>query len=83
MPKDVVDPGKAKLAPDPRRLTQKAIAFWGQPTLSPATVEALRTYAKAAAVDAATASWERQQYPALALNALRALVVASPDYHAC
>ncbi|MGH2850599.1 MAG: DUF1800 domain-containing protein [Solirubrobacteraceae bacterium] len=81
--KHVVDPGKAKLAPNPRQLTQKAIAFWGHPTLSPATVDALRAYAKAAAVDAATASWERQQYPALALNALRALVVASPDYHAC
>lgn len=81
--KHVVDPGKAKLAPNPRRLTQNAIAFWGHPTLSPATVDALRAYAKAAAVDAASASWERQQYPALALNALRALVVASPDYHAC
>jgi uncharacterized protein (DUF1800 family) len=81
--KHVVDPGKAKLAPNPRRLTRSAIAFWGHPTLSPATVDALHAYAKAAAVDAATASWERQQYPALALNALRALVVASPDYHAC
>jgi uncharacterized protein (DUF1800 family) len=83
VPKHVVDAGKAKLKPDPQRLMKKAISFWGHPTLSPATIEALRAYAKAAAVDAATASWEREQYPALALNALRALVVASPDYHAC
>ena len=34
-------------------------------------------------VDAATASWERAQYPVIALNALRALVVATPDYQTC
>ena len=34
-------------------------------------------------MDAATASWERDQYPVLALNAMRALVVASPDYQTC
>ena len=51
--------------------------------MSPATRRALESYAKAAAVDAATASWEREQYPVLALNALRALVVASPDYQTC
>jgi len=36
-----------------------------------------------AAIDSATADWEREQYPVLAVNALRALVVASPDYHTC
>jgi len=81
-PRRVVAPGKAKVASDPRRLTREAVAFWGEPTLSRETIAALRAYAHSA-IGAATASWERDQYPALALNALRALVVASPDYHAC
>jgi uncharacterized protein (DUF1800 family) len=80
--KRVVAPGKTPVPSDPRRLTREAIAFWGHPTLSHATVEALHGYA-GAALATATASWEREQYPALALNALRALVAASPDYHAC
>jgi hypothetical protein len=70
-------------AADPHALAQQALAFWGGPTVSRATHAALVSYAKAAAVDAATESWEREQYPALALNALRALVVASPDYQTC
>jgi uncharacterized protein (DUF1800 family) len=81
--KRVLDPGKAKASADPATLVRHAIAFWGAPRVSSATRKALQVYAREAAVDAATADWERQQYPALALNALRALVVASPDYHAC
>jgi uncharacterized protein (DUF1800 family) len=71
--------GRASFA-DPTALTEQAIAFWGGPTLGAPTRRALRSYAQSAAVDAAGADWEREQYPALALNALRALVVASPDY---
>jgi hypothetical protein len=37
----------------------------------------------AAAVGAAAESWERDTYPVLAENALRALVAASPDYQTC
>jgi len=80
--KRVLEPGKAKVPSNPRALTREAIAFWGAPTLSRETVAALRAYARSA-IDSANASWERDQYPALTLNALRALVVASPDYHAC
>jgi len=65
---------------DPQALTSQALAFWGDPTVGPATRRALTSYAKSAAVDSASASWEREQYPVLALNALRALVVATPDY---
>jgi hypothetical protein len=72
-----------KVAVNPRALANQALAFWGEPTVSPATRHALIAYAKSAAVDAAKAPWEREQYPALALSALRALVVASPDYQTC
>jgi uncharacterized protein (DUF1800 family) len=68
---------------DPQALTRQALAFWGSPTVSRATRRALESYAKAAAVGAATAAWEREQYPVIALNALRALVVATPDYQTC
>ena len=78
-----LDPAKAKVTGDPQTLTKHAIAFWGKPTVSPETFKALTSYARSAAVDAATASWEREQYPVLTVNALRALVVASPDYHTC
>jgi uncharacterized protein (DUF1800 family) len=74
---------KAVPAADPEALTKEALAFWGEPTVSAPTRRALVSYAKSAAVDAATASWEREQYPVLASNALRALVVASPDYQTC
>jgi uncharacterized protein (DUF1800 family) len=78
-----LNPSKAKVSAKPKVLTEEAIAFWGKPTVSAATREALAAYAQSAAVDAATADWERQQFPVLTLNALRALVVASPDYQTC
>jgi uncharacterized protein (DUF1800 family) len=83
--KRVLKPNAAKRVAslDPHVLTKQALAFWGEPTVSRATHGALLSYAKAAAVDAATATWEREQFPALALNALRALVVATPDYQTC
>jgi uncharacterized protein (DUF1800 family) len=73
----------AKLSPDPAELTRKAIAFWGSPTLSKQTVATLRSYAKAAGTDVAKESWEREQFPLLALGGLRALVPATPDYQTC
>jgi uncharacterized protein (DUF1800 family) len=74
---------KGPVSADPKTLTRQALAFWGEPRVSQATHGALLSYAKSAAVNAATASWEREQYPALALNALRALVAATPDYQTC
>jgi uncharacterized protein (DUF1800 family) len=81
--KRALDPSKAKVKADPKAMTKRAVEFWGSPQLSAATLRALHGYGQAAAVDAATADWERQQYPVLAENALRALVVASPDYQTC
>jgi uncharacterized protein (DUF1800 family) len=81
-PRRAVQAGKVKVKADPAAMTKHAIAFWGDPLLSSPTRVALQGYARAA-INSATADWEREQYPALAVNALRALVVASPDYHAC
>lgn len=82
-PTRALDPGKVRVTSDPKALTRHAIAFWGHPTISAPTQRALHAYARSAAIDSATADWERQQFPVLALNALRALVAASPDYHTC
>jgi uncharacterized protein (DUF1800 family) len=83
--KRVIKPANTDTATpaDPALLTKQALAFWGEPTVSARTRQALISYAKSAGIDAATASWERAQYPVLASNALRALVVASPDYQTC
>jgi Protein of unknown function (DUF1800) len=73
-------PGSKAKPPKPAALLEKALQFWGSPTISQTTRRALLDYAKAAAVDATKEDWEREQYPWLALGALRALVAASPDY---
>jgi uncharacterized protein (DUF1800 family) len=78
-----LDPQTDKVPGDPKKMVAQAIDFWGRPTITSATREALAGYATQAAVTSATADWERQQYPVLAANALRALVVASPDYQTC
>ena len=64
----------------PSALTSRALAFWGNPTIGEPTIRALNSYARSAAIDAASADWEREQYPLLAESALRALITASPDY---
>jgi uncharacterized protein (DUF1800 family) len=79
----VLNPSKDTVTADPKKMTGLAIDFWGRPSVSASTQAALRGYATAAAVTSASAQWEREQYPVLALNALRALVVASPDYQTC
>jgi len=80
----VLNPASAKGVPShAKALTDEAIAFWGKPTVSNATRDALRAYAQSAGIDAATAAWQRKQFPVLTLNALRALVAASPDYQTC
>jgi uncharacterized protein (DUF1800 family) len=78
----VLQAGKAKIKANPKAMTREAIRFWGSPTLGKPTLDALHDYARAA-LATATATWEDQQYPALAVNALRALVTVAPDYQAC
>jgi uncharacterized protein (DUF1800 family) len=63
----------------PADAVQRAIAFWGSPTISNAT--RLKLVAFAERVDrGATSNWKRTQYPVLRQNALRVLVATSPDF---
>ena len=56
----------------------KALAFWGQPTVSEATREALLAFARRVE-DGADQKWKRQSYRVLRQNALRHLIATSPD----
>jgi uncharacterized protein (DUF1800 family) len=64
---------------DPAQLVERAIAFWGHPTVSRETRAALLGFAQAALADA-DRQWKRQQYTVLTQNALRQLLAVSPDF---
>jgi uncharacterized protein (DUF1800 family) len=80
--KQAIPAGTKRVSTDPATLLRQARKFWGGPTLSKATSEALRAYAK----DAISKSGPPEQnvlYAGVTANALRALIVASPDYQTC
>jgi uncharacterized protein (DUF1800 family) len=64
------------------KLVQRAVAFWGSPTLTTPTRNALTAFARRA-LDTADADWKKESYPVLIQNALRQLVAISPDYQTC
>lgn len=62
----------------PQQAVDRALAFWGAPTITAATRERLLAFA--VACDAvADEKWKAQQYPGLRQNALRMLIATSPD----
>ena len=85
--------GPSALNPDPEKTVYdaaetpdaavaKALEFWGNPALTPATHAALVRFAGEA--DAlADQRWKRRTYPILRQNALRILVATSPDLQTC
>jgi uncharacterized protein (DUF1800 family) len=81
-PYSLTDKQAAALPAEPKALVNDAIAFWGSPTLRPATRAALVAFANRAMADA-DAKWKRTSYRFLTANALRQLVVMSPDYQTC
>jgi hypothetical protein len=78
-PYSLTDKHAASLPSEPKALVAEAIAFWGSPTLRPETRAALVAFARRAMADA-DAKWKRTSYRFLTANALRQLVVMSPDY---
>ena len=57
-----------------------ALRFWAEPHLTEKTHTLLLTFARRSLQDAAKQSWKEKSYPALLQNALRHLIVMSPDY---
>ncbi|HZO60654.1 MAG TPA: DUF1800 domain-containing protein [Solirubrobacterales bacterium] len=65
----------------PADAVQRAIDYWGSPTISRATRAKLVAFAERCD-RGANQSWKRKQYPVLRQNALRILVATSPDMQA-
>jgi hypothetical protein len=66
----------------PAEALEKALKFWGNPTVSAATTAALTAFCESVEA-AATADWQRRTFRAMRQNALRALIATSPDLTAC
>jgi uncharacterized protein (DUF1800 family) len=77
-----VDDWRGRLPLDAGDLVDRALAFWGHPTITTPTRSTLRTFAENALADA-DSSWKRAEYPVLIVNALRVLLAVSPDYQTC
>jgi uncharacterized protein (DUF1800 family) len=77
-----LDPGHAHQPDDAKELLDRALRFWHDPALGPATRHALHTFARRSLADAKGASWKREQYPPMVLNALRQLIAVSPELQA-
>ncbi len=59
-------------------LVASALRFWGDPPLSPATRDALTSFARST-LATANENWKRRQWPPLVENALRQMIAVSPD----
>jgi uncharacterized protein (DUF1800 family) len=66
----------------PAEAIDAARAYWGKPTLSQTTIDALTAFCEAVET-AATENWEKHQFRALRQNALRMLIATAPDLQAC
>ncbi len=73
---DTEDYGEMETASEAVR---KALRFWGNPSLSAGTRSELQRFARRVE-SAATDDWQQGAYRALRQNALRILVVMSPDF---
>ncbi len=76
------DKWSGKLPTDPEKLVNRALAFWGNPTMTWNGRNALKGFVKAAMSDA-DQNWKEETYPVLIVNALRLLIAVSPDYQTC
>jgi uncharacterized protein (DUF1800 family) len=73
-----LDPAKVQAPLDADKLLDRALAFWGNPPLSPGTRRVLHGYTDRALATANT-SRKKKSYPALIENSLRHLIAVSPD----
>jgi uncharacterized protein (DUF1800 family) len=70
-------------SPDaPNEAVERALAFWGNPTITGTTRGALEAFARRVEAGAVK-NWQKQSYPRLRQNALRMLVATSPDLQTC
>jgi uncharacterized protein DUF1800 len=67
---------------DPKAAVDRAIAFWGGPTISKGTHAGLMGFAQRVEAAATTTS-RKKSFPILRQNALRMLIATSPDLQTC
>jgi len=67
----------------PGAILTRALAFWDNPPLSAATQTVLRQFAARALADIGADANRQRTYPTMIENALRQLVVVTPDYLTC
>jgi len=66
----------------PEQAVGAALAHWGNPVLSAATLENLLAFSRRVQA-AATADWEQVTYRVLRQNALRGLIPTTPEWQTC
>ena len=66
----------------PPQAVERALRFWGDPSISPATRDALEQFV-ARCRAGANREWKRDTYALLCQNALRMMIATSPDLHTC
>jgi uncharacterized protein (DUF1800 family) len=71
-----------ELPEDPKTAVDRAVAFWGNPTISAQTRAGLVAFAQRVE-GGANQAWKKKSYPILRQNALRMLVATSPDLQTC
>ncbi len=67
---------------DPEAIVAGALRVVGEPTIRPETRELLLRFARSSLAGART-GWKAKAYPPLVANAVRQLLVTSPDYQTC
>ena len=70
---------KAKEELDAPAVLKRALGFWNNPELAPATHRQLLRFANRVVKDAGAQQWKQQQYPVMLETALRQLIAVSPD----
>jgi hypothetical protein len=63
---------------DPAAALAAAMAYWGQPQLSPESAQVIAAFANSC-LPAELADWEQSPYRAIRQNALRMLIATAPD----
>jgi hypothetical protein len=67
---------------DPDAIVEGALKVVGSPTIRPQTREMLLRFARSS-LAGAQSGWKAKSYPPLVANAVRQLLVSSPDYQTC
>jgi uncharacterized protein (DUF1800 family) len=71
-----------ELPENPKTAVDRAVAFWGNPTISTKTRAGLVAFARRVE-NGANQAWEKKSYAIMRQNALRMLVATSPDLQTC